>query len=170
MCCTPLYVTLFCCSYYDDYTGIQNRMQLKKQKLRRKFVASVWWFSQGSVPWTGSTKVWDHNYRIKRKPAFSLLWKSYHGKENAGYFYASGIFWMIVLFITTKNITDTISEQISAIGNDHHTAWSPPIEDRIYAAGTSTTSWRIMDTIMLKIAFPRAWKTVPAIMQNHAIR
>ena len=30
MCCTPLYVTLFCCNDYVDYTGIFRMMQQKK--------------------------------------------------------------------------------------------------------------------------------------------
>ena len=29
MCCTPLYVTLFSCDYYVDYTGIFRMMQQK---------------------------------------------------------------------------------------------------------------------------------------------
>ena len=63
-----------------------------------------------------------------------------------------------------------ISEMTSAMGNDHQTEWSPPMDARMYAAGTRTKSCLIIDTIILKTAFPSAWNIVPATMQNHAIR
>ena len=77
---------------------------------------------------------------------------------------------MIVLLILIKNNVVTVKDITSAIGKAHHTAWSPPSLERMYAAGIKTTSCRMIDTIMEKTAFPKAWNTVPTIIQNHAMR
>lgn len=52
----------------------------------------------------------------------------------------SGILDIIVLLILIKNISETVSDISSAIGNAHHTACSPPSLESMNAAGMSTTS------------------------------
>ena len=52
----------------------------------------------------------------------------------------SGIFEIIVLLILIKNNVETVKDITSAIGKAHHTAWSPPSFERMYAAGIKTTS------------------------------
>lgn len=47
---------------------------------------------------------------------------------------------MIVLLILIKNNVETVKDITSAIGKAHHTAWSPPSFERMYAAGIKTTS------------------------------
>ena len=80
----------------------------------------------------------------------------------------SGILEIIVRLVLNRKISETISDMISAVRKAHHTAWSPPNFASTYAAGISTTSWRMMDTIILNTAFPSAWNTVPQMMPNHA--
>ena len=77
---------------------------------------------------------------------------------------------MTFLLINIINIDDTQNDISSAIGNAHHTAWSPPSLARRNATGSSTTSCLATDTTMLYTPFPSAWNTEPAMMQNHAIK
>ena len=74
---------------------------------------------------------------------------------------------LLIIIIKSVEAQKDIS---SAIGNAHHTAWSPPSLARINAAGSSTTSCLATDTTRLYTPFPSAWNTEPAMMQNHAIR
>ena len=47
---------------------------------------------------------------------------------------------IILLYICLKNNNDNVNEPISAMLNDHQTAWIPPNFARIYADGRSMIS------------------------------
>ena len=68
----------------------------------------------------------------------------------------SGIFLMIFLLIKIIKNDDTQTDINSAIGNAHHTAWSPPSLARINATGSSTTSCLETDMTRLYTPLPSA--------------
>ena len=61
-----------------------------------------------------------------------------------------------------------ITPATSAIGKDHHTRFSTRNRDRMYAAGSSTTSWRISENIRLRNPCPSAWNAEEETTQKPA--
>ena len=71
---------------------------------------------------------------------------------------------MTVLLMRAKNARLSSRLTTSAIRKAHHTLFTLPVRARSQAAGSSTTSWRHMETIRLNTPLPSAWNTDPITM------
>ena len=69
--------------------------------------------------------------------------------ERSDVYFAFGRAMLVFLSVVRKKNSERISEATSAIGNANQTLRSTPLSDSRYAAGMSTTIWRVMEMSIL---------------------